>query len=355
MTSHWGMGLLANDGTQGWAPGNAQFNDPRGGDRVIRGMIASGPHGRRSKWFAALAFDSLLQDDIMYEGDTGTQLVGALVYGREQPNTFGAYFVRRNQRATSGRDTEVYVFDATGKATLELTESTKLILEGELAMIFGTTELGPTVDFPEHKVRQLGASARATLDAGDFGGVVDFLFTSGDGDLDDDTQSGFKVDPNYSMGLLLYRQVIAGQTGRAPVNAGNPDIVGLPPDDVDRFATRGTLSGTLAFFPRAYYRPLDGLEVYGGPLFAFASQPLADPFNTRLAGGSPRNALNGAPGGYLGTEIDVGLRFRAILLGSELTAGLEGGVLLPGSAFTTADGGKLDTVMGGRAMLRYQL
>ena len=159
MTSHWGLGLLSNDGTQGWAPGNAQFNDPRRGDRVIRGMLATGPHGRRSQWFAAVAFDSLLDDDIMYEGDKGTQLVAALVYGRDKPNTFGAYFVRRNQQATTGRETNVYVIDATGKATLELTKSTKLIVEGEIAMIFGTTDLGPTPDFPEHKVRQLGAAA----------------------------------------------------------------------------------------------------------------------------------------------------------------------------------------------------
>ena len=34
-TSHWGLGLLANDGTYGWEPGNARFTDPRGGDRLV--------------------------------------------------------------------------------------------------------------------------------------------------------------------------------------------------------------------------------------------------------------------------------------------------------------------------------
>ena len=43
MMSDFGMGLIANDGTHHWEPGNALFNDPHGGDRVLRGMIASGP------------------------------------------------------------------------------------------------------------------------------------------------------------------------------------------------------------------------------------------------------------------------------------------------------------------------
>ena len=41
MTSQWGLGLLANDGTQGWKPRNAVFHDPRGGDRVLRAMLAT--------------------------------------------------------------------------------------------------------------------------------------------------------------------------------------------------------------------------------------------------------------------------------------------------------------------------
>lgn len=44
MTSHWGLGLIANDGAHGWTPGSGALLDPRGGDRVLRALLATGPH-----------------------------------------------------------------------------------------------------------------------------------------------------------------------------------------------------------------------------------------------------------------------------------------------------------------------
>ena len=231
----------------------------------------------------------------------------------------------------------------------------ELTLEGEAAFVYGNTTLAPSVEFPRHKVRQFGATARAKLDRDSHGVILDFLFASGDGDLDDDTQSAFKADRNFSMGLLLYRHLITAQTGLASVTASNPDVVGVPPQDVERFATRGNIQGTLAFFPRAYWRPISGLEVYGGPLIAFGTAPMIDPFNTRINGGDARNALDGDPGTYLGTELDVGARYRTYFGGSELTAGIESGLLLPGSAFNDATGASSDPIFGGRAVLDLRL
>ncbi len=370
VTSHWGMGLVANDGTHGWEPSNAQFNDPRGGDRVIRAMLASGPHTKRHQIFAAVGVDvpadfptyayddlgvNVPADDVSFEGDEAFQVVAALVYGRDKPNTAGVYFVRRHHEADSGGTVDVNVLDATAKVTLDLTDDLALKLEGEVAFIFGESTLAPSPEHPSHDVLQLGGAARATLDAGIAGGVIDFLYASGDADLDDDTQSGFKVDKNYSMGLLLYRHVLAAQTGNGPVRASNLDIVGVPPQDVERFATRGSASGTIALFPKFFVRPLDGLEIYGGPLFAWTTASLLDPFNTKLAGGAPRNVLDGTPGDYLGTELDLGVRYRIIAADTELTIGVEGGALFPGDAFLAATGDIMDMVYGGRAMIRYRL
>ena len=50
-TSHWGMGLLANDGAHDWEPGSASFTDPRGGDRVVRGVMLIGPFTSRRAMF----------------------------------------------------------------------------------------------------------------------------------------------------------------------------------------------------------------------------------------------------------------------------------------------------------------
>ena len=40
-------------------------------------------------------------------------------------------------------------------------------------------------------------------------------------------QNAFRMDPNFEVGLLLFRHVLAAQTGRAPVTAGDPTLVGV--------------------------------------------------------------------------------------------------------------------------------
>ena len=81
------------------------------------------------------------------------------------------------------------------------------------------------------------------------------------------------------------------------------------------------------------------LEVYGGTLVAFSATPLLDPFNTRIQGGDRKNALNASAGSYLGTEIDIGFRWRQFFDSSQLTTGAEFGYLIPGEApsFQTQD------------------
>jgi len=378
MTSHWGLGLVANDGAHGWTPKSAKFHDPRGGDRVLRAMLASGPHMKRHQIFAAVGFDQLLNDDAMLDGDEGNQIVAALVYGRDRPNNAGVYFVRRHQvnpgqtlqTTEQGFDinlsegvTDVNVIDATFNLHFDLGESIgQLKLAGEAAYITGESSLAPNPSTSKRTVQQLGIAARASLDRSNHGLILDFLLASGDGDLNDNYQAAFKADRNYSMGLLMYRHLMAGHTGRAPITASNPDIVGVAPQDVERFATRGSASNTIAFFPRAYWQVLESakddigdLEVYGGPLVAFTATPLLDPFNTKIQGGAPHNALNAEPGNYLGTEIDVGVRFRKLLDTTELTVGAEVGYLIPGDAFTSATGEEQGNVFGGRAILEYRL
>ncbi|MCK6549838.1 alginate export family protein [Myxococcota bacterium] len=352
MTSHFGLGLVANDGAHGWTPKSARFIDPRGGDRVLRGFVASGPV-TESKLFASVAFDRVLGDDVLLDDDA-TQLTAAFVVGRNEPTWIGVYGAYRMQESDAGRRTRAAVVDLSGRTELDVPGGT-LVVEGELALVFGSTELAGSPDHPEHDLMQQGLALRAAYDAGAWGATADYLFASGDGDLDDGAQRAFKVDPNYSLGVLLFPHLVAAQTGRAPIRAANPEISGYPPDDVDRFATRGSISNAHAFAPRAFYRPITGLELYGGPLFAFTAAPFLDPFETRITGGTPRNAYGAKPGRWLGTELDVGVRWQAILGGTELTLGAEGAVLFPGSAFDAAAGGRIDPVTGARLLASFRL
>jgi len=89
------------------------------------------------------------------------------------------------------------------------------------------------------------------------------------------------------------------------------------------------------------------------PWTALSDVPVIDPRNTRLAGGSARNALDVSPGPLLGTELDLGVRWRQELGPVEVTVGTEAGVLLPGDALTA--GQTLRPIYGTRMLLELRL
>ncbi len=353
MTSHWGLGLLANDGAHGWTPKSAYFGDPRGGDRVNRVMLSS-MVSTRSSIMLNIAFDKVASDDIMLNDDTAQQFIFAAIYGYKRTRSIGAYMVVRDQDIPQvlegverNKKTQVKVFDLYAKDRWKLGKNLKLHAELETVFITGTTTLAPSVEAPKSDVVQFALASKIKLQGKTSGAVLDFVYATGDQNFDDGAQNAFKADPNYELGLLLFRHVIASHTGRAPVTASDPNLVGRPNEDLDRFPSRGSVTNTIAVFPKAWYRLYNGLEVYGGPLMAWGEVPLADPRNSRFNGGYPVNLLGGQGGRYLGTEFDLGLRFLVNLSRvTQVNLGFEGAYFVPGNAFD-ADL-KLDSIYGGR-------
>ena len=356
MTNQFGLGLLANDGAQGnWTPGSARFADNRGGDRVLRGFVGTGPL-TDAGLTATFAIDKVQGDDVMLPGDEAYQIIGTASVGYGKPWGAGIFVVQRHQDAAGGARTDATVVDLTARyGWMRPPWVMSYSIEGEVAFVTGETTLAPTADFPVHRLRQVGAVVRAAARGNHAGGVLDFLYLSGDGNPDDEVQSAFKADPNFETGLLLYRHVLAAQTGRGAVTAANPELVGVPAEGLERVPTRGSPTNSVAVFPRAYYRPVAGLEAYAGALLAWSAAPLSDPLNTRLGGGVGRNALDGLSGSFLGAELDLGVRHRMLLGGTELTLGVEGAVFLPGDAFADAAGNTMGPVLGGRALFNYRL
>jgi hypothetical protein len=356
MTSHWGLGLLANDGAHGWQPKSAYFGDPRGGDRVNRVLLATGPWTRKKIIFS-MAYDKVASDDILLNEDQAEQIILAAIYGYKKTTQIGAYVVQRTQdipQTIEGinrqKETKVNVYDIYAKTRWRLPNDLKLYAEFEGVVIDGTTTLAPSPEFPKNDVVQLALATKLKLEGSRAGLVLDMIYASGDQNFDDGSQNGFKADPNYELGLLLFRHVIASHTGRAPITASDPNLVGRPSEDLDRFPSRGSVTNTIAVFPRAWARLTDGLEVYGGPLVAWGDVPLADPRNTRFNGGYPINLLGGQGGTYLGTELDLGLRFLMDLGGvARVNIGFEGAVFLPGNAFKSS-GESMAQMYGGRLM-----
>lgn len=350
-TVTFGMGLLANSGgrTADWDAGAARFADPYLGDTNLRLLVATGPHGDAKVQVFGFR-DAVEVDDGLRPGDEATQVGGGIRLGTADAENVSLIVIQRDIEAADGDSTTANAIIFSGRLPLDLQGLGKLTLEGELAYIEGDSELAPSVDHPTQKLQQLGAALRARLHAGRVGLVFDALYASGDQNLADGKNTSFKVDRNYEMGLLLFRYVMAAQSGYAPVTASDPNLIGVPPEDIDRFPTRGGVTNTISFFPRAYYRPWKSVEVYGGPLVAFSAVPLVDPLNTNFGGGDPRNAFDGKPDALLGTELDLGVRAQYARDSFQLRGGVEGGILFPGGAFKDGAGGGPDPIMGARLM-----
>ncbi len=353
-TSHWGLGLLANDGAHPWTPGSAAFVNPRGGDRVLRGLLATGPW-TDGRLMIIAAYDVAQHDDVLRDGDEASQAIAAITLGDANRRHIGLYGVYRMQESAGGKETTATVGDLFARWSGRLGEW-KYTAAIEAALLLGETDLGPSTEFPVHDVQQLGIASELKMDAQRFGAVLSTFFASGDPDAADGEQNAFKADPNFQQGLLLYQHLMAGTSGRAPITAADRELVGYPAEDLDRLTTRGAISNTFAVFPRIWGRPVAGLEIYGGPLFAWTATDNADPRQSRLVGGgTPRNGFGGVPGGYLGTELDLGARYQMILSGTELTAGVEAALFTPGSALEDGEGHPRGALQGGRLTLTWRL
>ncbi|HRI68227.1 MAG TPA: hypothetical protein PK156_28550 [Polyangium sp.] len=352
-TNHFGLGLLANDGSSSnWTPGSARFADNRGGDRVGGGYIATGPLTDLGI-VASFGGYQVLGDDILLPGDKANQLIASVSVGHGKKTGAGLFFVHRELTTQTGGVTNVNAFDLTARHE-NVGPHYTISVEAEAAIVYGLTTVAATPEIPVQDILQFGTIVRGAVRTHHGGAVLDVLYASGDNNPYDKKQTAFRADPNLETGLLLYRYVLAAQTGRATATAGDPNLVGVASQGLERIPTRGSPTNTLAIFPRFYVRPLAGLEVYGGPLLAFSMAPLYDPLNTRTAGGVVKNALGGTSGQTLGLEMDLGVRQRMLIRGMELTVGLEGGMLLPGNAFADAKGTPMSTVYGGRGLVQHR-
>jgi len=344
MGSDWGLGLVANSGTDPKPGVEGWFKQPRVGDRVLRVALFGMPV---PSLLLVAAADQVWEDDIASysEGDRARQGVFAVRQFFARDRWIGMYVVRREQEEEDGKTLSAMVADIAADFTFD---GWRARFEG--ALITGETTLGATRDHPTHNLVRYASALRLIGNLG--GGLTADLegaWLSGDETMDDGTSSAFKADRNFQQGLVLYPRVLATWSGRARRNASNLDVVGVPADDLDKLSSDGALSGVVTLFPKLGWKASPGLEIYAGTLLSWATGDVLDPFNTRTGGGTPVNHLGRvAQSSYLGTEFDFGLRMSSTLpwnLGvASVTA--EYGVLAPGGGLAG-----LDDVHGGRLTL----
>jgi hypothetical protein len=350
MGSSWGMGLLANDGDrdEGYL-----FGDTRFGDIVERIVFLTKPFYRLTEHpIRELAF--FLGGDIVYddgiadfvEGDLALQLVFGALWRLDPERALGLYIAYRNQDYADGDELAVTAIDVYGQWSLRLAHQISGYLEGELAGVVGQTNAAPSLAYHEADVRQLGLAVRAGLrfDRVGLDVRVEGGYASGDADNTDDVVGRFTFDPDYRVGLILFQELLGWSTARAATLAGHEELVGQPQDGVDLLATNGSVAGAAYVYPSIGWSPLDWLDVRFAILIAQATSDVVSPFETKRRGRAASFRGGPASSRDLGLEIDLGVFARLDLDYFQIRAGVEGAYCVPGHAFDSAEGARLDEI-----------
>ena len=339
--SHWGLGILANDGAH-----DPVFGDPRFGDKSLRLLFATRPLGASSPYTVAVAGD-LVYDDVtaeLTEGDTALQAVLAAYYERRE-RFAGVYLVYRHQEQEDGDTLEVFAADAHVRWDVRDPLNGRLFAALEGALIFGETTFAHTTARPRHDVLQLMAAAQLGRHHDRADWIVEIGYTSGDSNTQDDLQGRATMDPDHRIGLILFPEMLAWSTARAATRAADLEVVGREAPGSELLSTNGGVAGAIYLFPHGIWRPRRWLELRIGAVWARASSDVIDP--VRQARDSRNAAWRGgrASSRDLGFEVDGSVLFRAdISTGVSIDGGLEAGLLIPGHAFDDEAGNPADPV-----------
>ncbi len=359
--SHWGMGLVANDGDH-----RSLFGDYLRGSLVERILFATEPLGREVPVRLVLAGDLVFEDRIarLADGDRALQMVGALLWQRPRVElgVYGVYRHQERDRESTGPTTpftetlEVGVASLAGKFATPV-EDTRALLFGQIegALQMGTTDFLRNVDLSWTGQREqvqafggalvLGAVSEAGPRDKPWGQVVvsvELGYASGDADPGDGVSKRFTFEPNHNVGLVLFDHVLAWKTARAATIAQDPAIVARPSPGLDLLPSEGGIFGASYIYPTVVYRPQRWLDLKGGVVVAQTSADLVDPYHYGALGDFANYDGGDETRHDLGLELDLGVDGRIeVQSGITIELGVEGGLLLPGHAFDTAEGEEL--------------
>ncbi|MCC6552021.1 MAG: hypothetical protein IT372_03230 [Polyangiaceae bacterium] len=379
-TSHWGMGIVVNDGDH-----PSRFGDYQRGALVERILFATTPMGKGTPLTLVLAGDLVFEDntadllgndvpepaaspggDAVPPGDRAYRAVAALLW-RERRGEVGFYGALRHQerdRLAAGGLTPLTeeltagLIDLAGRFHAAIPGADAFLFgEVEGAVIVGSTTysrtlaaqaIDPTAPADPEIIRSYGGaltlgavhpSGRGDDRRGELVTEVELGYASGDADPHDGVMRRFTFDTSHNVGLVLFDHVLAWKTARAATIAQDPAIAARPAPGLELLPTRGGVAGAAYVNPRAVYRPVRGLDLKAGLLVAQATADLGDPYHAGALGEIANYDGGDERAHDLGVEIDLGA--EGYLRVDERTAiqlGVEGGVLVPGRAFDDAAG-----------------
>jgi hypothetical protein len=370
--SHWGLGIVANDGDH--AP---VFGDYRNGDIVERVAFATRPGGARSPWVVALSGDlvfrdrlaSLLSYQVPIElgpppfasatrseqpetrtlgGDVAWQ--GILAAFHQDPacerecerKRVGMYAVYRTQTNRLGDALSAGFADVAARWEWPTPDGlARVFAAGELAFAGGYTTLARSASRPEgHWVLQHGGAVQLGIEKRDaFRVVIEGGYASGDANPADDTLRRFTFNPAHRVGLLLFPEVLAWHTARSASISADPRLSDRPARGAELLPSSGGVTNAAYLYPTAVVNLTRWLDVRVGGVLAVSTGDMVDPVRTTLFG-TAQNYRGGDPRARdLGLELDLGLQGRHAMAGGVvLLWGAQGAGLLPGRAWDDGAG-----------------
>jgi hypothetical protein len=354
--SHWGMGLLANDGN---GLDNDLFGENKFGstyDRVIfatrpvtvvttiASMVSPKAKPIDFPLITAIGVDRLVEDPlIQYYGyscsvenpddgcpqledhgvteerdaerrtdtwwvdpqDDVFEMIYVVMYRNDGQKfgknlvgdvTLGTYIVNRMQAET---DSNVLIVDGYGKIELA-----GVVAEVEVLSITGETRAitlqNPDPEAEDPLFKQAGIAgyvARAGYQNELFTGMMEYGYASGDDDVTDENFTGRPLHPDHNVGLLLYEEIIA----RVTAEGWGEDARGL--------WSNGGVYNSRYIYPNVRFRPMKGWEIVGAFLVAWPDKP--DGALILCAQGDDVECPERtATADILGWEADIGLKHR---------------------------------------------
>lgn len=338
-TSHWGLGLLINDGRD-----RQRFGLARNGNTNLRCLYATKPITSLPK------LNLFLTGDAVYRDDNAQWRLGDRAYGGsigirygEHSSQIGLLTSLRNQT-----DRTDYLYPESERTKLEVMVidifwrhqlyqgAVEVQWEGEIATIAGHTDRPYLEETYEN-----GARVQSLGGATSISGLwqqnllqLEVGYASGDNDPTDRVIRNFAFHSSYGMGLIFIDQVMPALSARAVDRVNDPSLIDVTPPSLRFLVNQGGFQGSGYVSPTAEIELPWGLNLRT-TYFYFAGGPaLVDIYQSNLNGG-----YNTSYGGQVATGASIGheVNFRLGYTWSNDDTGqirlhAESGVFLPGPA-----------------------
>lgn len=366
MASHWGLGLVSNDGEDRFN----EFGESYYGDLYWRALFGTKPlkffsdSDLADRLVIGLGYDIVWRDEnASYEdGDRGSEWVISCFYDDPDYIFAGVYVALRDQEDDDGDEVKATAYDIylNWKSGAEEEGGPILSVAFEGAMVRGWTTRVIHENAPkELDLKSFGLALRTGISLGGIRLGLEGGYASGDANTYDDTNYAFSFDPDYNVGIVLFDEVIGALSAVQPEPLADPDKTEVPQKGIDQLPTDGAVSNAIYQSVFVSYRPPEdegGLGLKLGLLHASAAEDFMDPYLTFEAGGVPTNFKGvECESKELGWEFDSELSYQYVLgsgveladsqvklmgSGIKLRFGLQYGHFMPGKAFMDRGGSR---------------